>query len=107
MNYTTKGYKLIVGILSPASDYLRGFVRLLTELKLWRKRVAIVASKAAFARAVAMGFERAAGERAARRRGVRIRVKWNGAFDPDDDSRAPVPRTRAQPRQRTGQRRQL
>jgi branched-chain amino acid transport system substrate-binding protein len=77
------GYKLIVGILSPASDYLRGFVRLLTELKLWRKRAAIVASKAAFARAVALGFERAAGERAARRRGVRIRVKWNGAFDHD------------------------
>ncbi len=78
-----QGYKLIVGILSPASDYLRGFVRLLIELKLWRKRAAIVASKAAFARAVALGFERAAGERAARRRGVRIRVKWNGAFDPD------------------------
>jgi branched-chain amino acid transport system substrate-binding protein len=77
------GYKLIVGILSPASDYLRGFVRLLTQLKLWRKRVAIVASKSVFARAVASGFERAADERAARRRGVRVRVKWNGAFDPN------------------------
>ena len=77
-----QGYKLIVGILSPASDYLRGFVRLLTQLKLWRKRVAIVASKTPFARAVASGFERAADERAARRRGVRVRVKWNGAFDP-------------------------
>ena len=78
-----RGYKLIVGVLSPASDYLRGFVRLLTQLKLWRKRVAIVASKTSFARAVASGFERAADERAARRRGVRVRVKWNGAFDPD------------------------
>src|SRR5271154_4661073 len=78
-----KGYQLIVGILSPASDYLHGFVRLLTQLKLWRKRVAIVASKSAFARAVASGFDRAASERAARRRGVRIRVKWNGAFDSD------------------------
>ena len=77
-----RGYKMIVGVLSPASDYLCGFVRLLTQLKLWRKRVAIVASKSAFARAVASGFERAAGERAARRRGVRVRVKWNGAFDP-------------------------
>jgi branched-chain amino acid transport system substrate-binding protein len=77
-----RGYKLIVGILSPASDYLHGFVRLLTQLKLWRKRVAIVASKTVFARAVASGFERAADERAARRRGVRVRVKWNGAFDP-------------------------
>jgi branched-chain amino acid transport system substrate-binding protein len=76
------GYKLIVGILTPASDYLRGFVRLLSQLKLWRKRVAIVASKSSFARAVASGFERAADERAARRRGVRVRVKWNGAFDP-------------------------
>src|ERR1700693_3456498 len=47
-----KGYKLMVGVLSPASDYLRGFVRLLTQLKLWRKRVAIVASKSAFARSV-------------------------------------------------------
>src|SRR5277367_1536578 len=78
-----RGYKLIVGILSPASDYLRGFVRLLTQLKLWRKRVAIVASKSSFARAVASGFERAAEERIARRRGVRVRVKWNGAFDRD------------------------
>ncbi|MGA6973948.1 MAG: ABC transporter substrate-binding protein, partial [Candidatus Binatus sp.] len=78
-----RGYKLIVGILSPASDYLSGLVRLLTHLKLWRKRVAIVATKSAFARSVAAGFERAADERAARRRGVRVRVKWNGAFDPD------------------------
>ena len=77
-----RGYKMIVGILSPASDYLRGFVRLLTQLKLWRKRVAIVSSNSAFARAIASGLERAAGERAARRRGVRVRVKWNGAFDP-------------------------
>lgn len=77
-----RGYKMIVGVLSPASDYLCGYVRLLTQLKLWRKRVAIVASKSPFARAVASGFERAVAERAARRRGVRIRVKWNGPFDP-------------------------
>jgi branched-chain amino acid transport system substrate-binding protein len=76
------GYKMIVGVLSPASDYLRGFIRLLTQLKLWRKRVAIVSSNSPFARAVASGLERAAGERTARRRGVRVRVKWNGAFDP-------------------------
>ncbi len=77
------GYRMIVGVLSPASDYLRAFVRLLAQLKLWRKRVAIVASKSPFARAVASGFERAANERAAHRRGVRVRVKWNGVFDPD------------------------
>jgi branched-chain amino acid transport system substrate-binding protein len=77
------GYKMIVGVLSPASDYLRGYVRLLAQLKLWRKRVAIVASKSPFARAVASGFERAVAERTARRRGVRIRVKWNGPFYPE------------------------
>jgi branched-chain amino acid transport system substrate-binding protein len=81
-----RGDKLIVGILTPASDYLRGFVRLLTQLKLWRKRVAIVATKSPFAGAVTSGFERAADERASRRRGVRIRVKWNGAFDPVSNS---------------------
>ena len=76
-----RGYKLIVGILSPASDYMRGFVRLLSQLKLWRKRVAIVAAKSGFARHVASGLERACNERAASRRGVRVRVKWNGTFD--------------------------
>jgi branched-chain amino acid transport system substrate-binding protein len=80
----TRGYKLIVGILSPASDYMRGFVNLLSQLRIWRKRVAIVTSKSSFARAVASGLERAANERYARRHGVRIRVKWNGAFDPLD-----------------------
>ena len=78
-----RGYQMIVGVLSPASDYLRGYVRLLTQLKLWRKRVAIVAAKTSFARSVASGFEAAVSERVARRRGVRVRVKWNGAFDPD------------------------
>ena len=76
------GYRMVVGVLSPASEYLRGYVQLLTQLKLWRKRVAIVASKSPFGRAVASGFERTAAERAARRRGVRVRVKWNGTFDP-------------------------
>jgi ABC-type branched-subunit amino acid transport system substrate-binding protein len=76
-------YKLIVGILSPASDYMREFVNLLSQLKIWRKRVAIVTSKSSFARAVGSGLERAAAERPARRHGVRIRVKWSGAFDSD------------------------
>ena len=76
-------YKLIVGILSPASDYMREFVNLLSNLRIWRKRVAIITSNSSFARAVASGLERAAIERYARRHGVRIRVKWNGAFDPD------------------------
>jgi branched-chain amino acid transport system substrate-binding protein len=79
----SRGYKLIVGILSPASDYMRGFANLLSQLKLWRKRVAIVTAKSSFARAVATGLERAVAERFARRHGVRIRVKWNGTFDPN------------------------
>jgi branched-chain amino acid transport system substrate-binding protein len=77
------GRRMIVSVLSPASDYLTGFVRLLGSLKFWRKRLAIVAAPTPFARAVAAGVERAASDRAARRRGVRVRVKWNGAFDPD------------------------
>src|ERR1700685_1338228 len=85
------GYKLIVGVLSPASNYLLGFVRLLSQLKLWRKRVAIVASKSGSARAVASGFERAGVERAARRRGVRVRVKWKGAFGPAARPAPPFP----------------
>ena len=76
-----QGNRMIVGVLSPASDYMLGFIRLLSTLKLWRKRLAIVATPTGFARAVATGIERAVSERAARRRGVRIRVKWNGAFD--------------------------
>jgi branched-chain amino acid transport system substrate-binding protein len=76
-----RGNRLIVGILSPASDYMRPFVQMVSRLMLWRKRMAIVASKSAFARAVASGVESTAGERWPRRRGVRVRVKWNGAFE--------------------------
>jgi branched-chain amino acid transport system substrate-binding protein len=75
------GHKMIVGVASPASEYLTGFVRLLTSLKFWRKRMAIVATRSPFARAVGGGIENAARERIARRRGVRVRVKWNGRFD--------------------------
>ncbi|MGH7934775.1 MAG: amino acid ABC transporter substrate-binding protein [Candidatus Binataceae bacterium] len=73
--------RMIVGVLSPASDYMLGFVRLLATLKLWRKRLAIVASRGPFARAVAAGIERACKARPARRRGVRVRLKYNGGFD--------------------------
>jgi branched-chain amino acid transport system substrate-binding protein len=75
------GYKMIVGVAAPASEYLTGFVTLLTSLKFWRKRMAIVATGSPFARAVAGGIEIAAKDRIARRRGVRVRVKWNGRFD--------------------------
>jgi branched-chain amino acid transport system substrate-binding protein len=77
-----RGHRMIVSVLSPAGDYFSGFVRLLGSLKFWRKRLAIVAAPTPFARAVAAGVERAASDRAMRRRGVRVRVKWNGTFDP-------------------------
>lgn len=76
-------YRMIVGVLSPASDYMAGFVRLLAGLKLWRKRLAIVRSKSPFASEVAAGIERATRERYARRKGVRIRVKFAGQFNPE------------------------
>ncbi|HVN28877.1 MAG TPA: amino acid ABC transporter substrate-binding protein [Candidatus Binataceae bacterium] len=76
-------HKLSVGVLSPASDYFNGFVHLLAGLKLWRKRLAIVRSSGGFAEAIAAGVERECAERYARRKGVRIRVKFAGRFDPE------------------------
>ncbi len=76
-------HKLIVGVLSPAGDYFNGFVRLVAGLKLWRKRIAIVRSASGFAEAIANGIERESNERYARRKGVRIRVKYAGQFDPE------------------------
>ena len=49
-------------------------------MKFFRKRVAIVAARNAFARDVAAGFERACNERFAWRRGVRVRVKYQRQF---------------------------
>jgi ABC-type branched-subunit amino acid transport system substrate-binding protein len=76
------GNRMIVSVLSPAGEYLTGFVRLLATLKFWRKRLAIVAARTGFAHAVAGGVERACAERPARRHGVRVRVMWYGEFDP-------------------------
>ncbi len=76
-------YRMLVGVLSPASDYLVGFVKLLAGLKLWRKRLAIVTSPSPFADAIAGGIERACTERFAKRHGVKIRVKYRGEFDPE------------------------
>ncbi len=78
-----KRYRMLVGVLSPASDYLAGFVRLLAGLKLWRKRLAIVSTPSPFAESVAGGVERACAERFAKRHGVKIRVKYRGRFDPE------------------------
>jgi branched-chain amino acid transport system substrate-binding protein len=73
-------HRLIVGVLSPASDYFNGFVHLVAGLKLWRKRIAIVRSNGGFAESIANGIERECNERYARRKGVRIRVKYAGQF---------------------------
>jgi branched-chain amino acid transport system substrate-binding protein len=78
------GYRMLAGVLTPASEYMEGFVRLLAGLKLWRKRLAIVAATGSgFAGAVTRGVERACAERYARRKGVKVRVKYTGAFDAD------------------------
>jgi branched-chain amino acid transport system substrate-binding protein len=79
-----RGMRKLVGVLSPASDYLLAFARLLTELKFWRKRLAIVAAATPFARGVATGLEDACRERRARHRGVRVRLKYAGDFARDD-----------------------
>jgi branched-chain amino acid transport system substrate-binding protein len=80
----TKGLRMMVGVLSPASDYLVAFARLLVELKFWRKRLAIVTAATPFASDVGAGLERACHERRARRRGVRVRLKYRGDFVRDE-----------------------
>ena len=68
-------YRLIVGVLSPASDYFIGLVRLVSQLKFWRKRVATVTFETPFARSVIDGFERECERASMRRRGVRLKVR--------------------------------
>jgi branched-chain amino acid transport system substrate-binding protein len=80
-----RGYRLIVGVLTPASEYLSQFVRLVGTLKFWRKRIAIVASPSPFAQAVARGAERACTGRLARLRHTRVRLKFDGRFTPGDN----------------------
>jgi len=77
-------YRLLIGILSPASDYLLGFARLLSTLKLWRKRLALIAFPSRFASAVIDGLEQACKERSIYRRGVRIRIRENLSREPND-----------------------
>ena len=78
-----RAYRMLVGVLTPASGYMTEFARLASNLKFWRKRVAIISTASPFARAVAEGAERACAERLIRRRGVRVRVKYRGRFDPE------------------------
>jgi branched-chain amino acid transport system substrate-binding protein len=79
-----KGRRMLVGVLSPASDYLVAFARLLVELKFWRKRLAIVTAATPFASDVGRGLEQACHERRSRLRGVRVRLKYRGDFDRDE-----------------------
>ncbi len=81
-----RGYRMLVGVLTPASGYMTELARLVSTLKFWRKRVAIVAAASPFADAVAEGAERACAQRLMRRRRVRIRVKYRGSFDPENSS---------------------
>ena len=76
-------YRMLVSVLTPASGYMAQLVHLVSTLKFWRKRLAIVSTASPFARAVAEGTERACAERLIRRRGVRVRVKYRGRFDPE------------------------
>ena len=80
-----RGYRMLVGVLTPASKYMTEIVWLISNLKFWRKRIAIVATASPFAQAVAEGTERACVARPIRRRGVRIRVKYRGRFEPEDN----------------------
>ncbi len=80
-----RGYRLLVGVLTPASRYMTELIQLVSSLKFWRKRVAIVAADSPFATAVAQGAERACAQRSIRRRGTRIRVKFRGRFDQQFD----------------------
>ena len=78
-----RGYRMIVGVLTPASEYMVEFVRLVGTLKFWRKRLALVTSRTPFAKAVASGAERACRSRLARIRHTRVRLKYSGSFEPD------------------------
>jgi branched-chain amino acid transport system substrate-binding protein len=75
-----QGMRMLVGVLSPASDYLLPFARLLAELKFWRKRLAIVTAPTPFASDVGAGLDQSCHQRRARWHGVRVRVKYRGDF---------------------------
>jgi branched-chain amino acid transport system substrate-binding protein len=81
-DYVSDRRRMIIGVLSPASDYMSGFVRLIATLKFWRKRVAIVTSKTPFAREIATGAERDCHQRRSWLHGVRLRLKFSTSFDP-------------------------
>jgi len=77
-----RGYKMIVGLPTLASQYLDEFIRLLASLKFWRKRLALITEPTDFARALSIGAQAFLREPPVRRKGVRLRVKWEVRFDP-------------------------
>ena len=77
-----RGYRMIVGLPTPASRYLDEFIRLLASLKFWRKRLALITEPTDFARALSIGAQAFLREPPVRRKGVRLRVKWEVRFDP-------------------------
>ena len=75
-----RGYKMIVGLPTPASQYLDEFIRLLASLKFWRKRLALITEPTDFAHALSIGAQAFLREPPVRRKGVRLRVKWEVRF---------------------------
>jgi len=78
-----RGYRMIVGLQTPASQYMDDFIRLLGELKIWHKRLGVVTEPTLFSSALAHGVEESASQPTARRRGVQIRMKWDIPLDPE------------------------
>jgi branched-chain amino acid transport system substrate-binding protein len=76
-----RGYKMMVGLPTPASQYLEEFIRLLGSLKFWRKRLAMITEPTEFARALNAGAQVLLCEPPVRRKGVRLRVKWEERVD--------------------------
>jgi len=77
------GYRMVVSLLTPASEYLVAFIELLATLKFWRKRLAIAHTPTPFAEAIAGAVERAVAMRRIWLHGVRLRMKYRGRFDPE------------------------
>jgi branched-chain amino acid transport system substrate-binding protein len=87
-----RNLRLLVSVLTPASAYMAGLIDLLATLKFWRKRLAVATAPSPFAAAISAGLEQAAKTRRAWIHGVRMRMKYAGAFAPE---RTPASLSRA------------
>ena len=79
----THGYRMIVGVQTPASQYLNEFIGLVASLKFWRKKLAMIMEPTDFAKAISSGAQALARQRSVRRKGVRLRVQWDEKFAPE------------------------